>query len=80
MIITLVLYISPEGVGVQIAAPPVDGEANTEIVKFVASILGLRKGDVQLDRGSRSRQKILLISGGKLTAEEVTKHIQNQIT
>jgi hypothetical protein len=44
------LDISSEGIGIQIAAPPVDGEANTEIVKYVASILGLRKSDVTLDR------------------------------
>ena len=44
--------ISPEGVGVQIAAPPVDGEANTTLVKYVAAVLGVRKSDVSLDRVS----------------------------
>ncbi|XP_059486412.1 UPF0235 protein C15orf40 homolog [Neocloeon triangulifer] len=71
--------ISSEGIGIQIAAPPVDGEANIEIVKYVASILGLRKSDVTLDRGSRSRQKVLVVTGGKLTVGQVKELIQKQI-
>lgn len=38
--------------GVAISAPPVEGEANTELVKYLASILGMRKSDVSLDRVS----------------------------
>jgi uncharacterized protein YggU (UPF0235/DUF167 family) len=52
--------ISEEGVAVQIAAPPVDGEANTEVVKYIASVLGVRKGSVQLDRVSILLVKVLL--------------------
>lgn len=40
--------ITSEGVGVQINAPPTEGEANTELVKYMASVLGVRKGDVSL--------------------------------
>jgi hypothetical protein len=39
-------------VGVQINAPPVEGEANTELVKYMAAVLGVRKSDVSLDRVS----------------------------
>lgn len=53
--------ISTDAIGVQIAAPPVDGEANTELVKYIAKTLQLRKSDVTVDRGSKSREKILLI-------------------
>ncbi|XP_076443876.1 UPF0235 protein C15orf40 homolog isoform X2 [Babylonia areolata] len=42
--------LSSEGVGVQIAAPPVDGEANVELVRFLASVLGLRKSDLSLEK------------------------------
>ena len=48
--IPVISDIGSEGVGVQIAAPPVDGEANTELVRYIASILGLRKSDVSLDK------------------------------
>lgn len=42
--------ITTEGVGVQINAPPSEGEANTELVKYMASVLGLRKSDVVFDK------------------------------
>ena len=44
--------MSSEGVGVQIAAPPVDGEANAELVRYLAGVLGLRKSDVSLEKVS----------------------------
>ncbi|XP_031837009.1 UPF0235 protein C15orf40 homolog isoform X2 [Nomia melanderi] len=55
--------ISEEFVGIAISAPPVEGEANVELVKYLASVLGMRKSDVFLDRGSKSRQKIVVVSG-----------------
>lgn len=42
--------ITEEGVGVQINAPPAEGEANTELVKYISSVLGVRKGDVSLEK------------------------------
>lgn len=53
--------ISSDAVSVQIAAPPIDGEANTELVKYIAKVLQLRKSDVSVDRGSKSREKTILI-------------------
>lgn len=53
--------ISDDACGVQIAAPPVEGEANAELVRFMAKVLELRRGDVSLDRGSKSRQKVVLV-------------------
>ena len=35
-------------VTLQIAAPPTEGEANAELVKFLAKSMGLRKSDVEL--------------------------------
>lgn len=44
--------ISSDGVGVQINAPPTDGEANAELIKYLSKVLGLRKSDLTLDRVS----------------------------
>lgn len=44
---------------IKLAAPPVDGKANTELVRFMADYLGCAKGKVQLVRGEGSRQKVL---------------------
>lgn len=50
MVKIVFIGITDEGVGVQINAPPSEGEANTELVKYMASILGLRKSDVIFDK------------------------------
>lgn len=67
-----------EGVGVQIAAPPSEGEANAELVKFLSKLLGLRKSDVSLDKGSRSRNKIILINKGVSTVEAIEQLLQKE--
>ncbi|KAM8710063.1 hypothetical protein ACLKA7_016803 [Drosophila subpalustris] len=70
--------IGLEGVGVQIAAPPNEGEANAELVKFLSKVLGLRKSDVSLDKGSRSRNKIILISKGVSTVEAIEQLLRKE--
>ncbi len=42
---------------VKLAAPPVDGKANTELIRFLASALDCPKGQIILLRGASSRQK-----------------------
>jgi uncharacterized protein (TIGR00251 family) len=48
---------------VQLAAPPVDGEANAALVEFLAGVLGVRKGDVVLLRGETGRRKTVRVAG-----------------
>ena len=48
---------------VKITAPPVEGAANAAIVKFVAAALGVRKSQVELISGDKSREKIVRVSG-----------------
>lgn len=70
--------IGAEGVGVQIAAPPSEGEANAELVKFLSKVLGLRKSDVSLDKGSRSRNKVILISKDVSTVEAIEQLLRKE--
>ncbi|XP_001604898.2 UPF0235 protein C15orf40 homolog [Nasonia vitripennis] len=65
---------SEETVGIAISAPPQEGEANAELVKYLASILNVRKSDVTLDRGSRSRQKKVIVTGSSV--EKVTEKLK----
>ena len=48
---------------VQVAAPPVDGSANAELVAFIAGTLGLPKQQVTLVRGASSKRKTLRLEG-----------------
>ncbi|MFV1995728.1 MAG: DUF167 domain-containing protein [Verrucomicrobiales bacterium] len=50
---------------VKLAAPPVDGKANKALVAFVAGELGLRKSQVRILRGERSRVKVLEVDAGE---------------
>lgn len=48
---------------VKITAPPVEGAANTAILKFIADSLGIRKSQIELVSGEKSREKTLRITG-----------------
>jgi uncharacterized protein (TIGR00251 family) len=48
---------------VQLAAPPVDGEANAALVEFLARALGVKKGAVELLRGDTGRRKTVRVAG-----------------
>ncbi len=59
---------------VRLAAPPVEGEANDELVRFFAKWAGVAKGAVELLRGDASRHKQLFISG--VTAAQVREKLK----
>lgn len=42
--------VSTEAVEIAIAAPPVDGEANVELIRFLAEVLELKKSHISLDK------------------------------
>ncbi len=58
---------------VAIAAPPVDGAANEELVRTLAKALGVAKRSVAVVRGDSSRHKLVEVSG--LTADEVVARL-----
>ncbi len=53
---------------IQLAAPPVDGEANAALVEFLAGALRVRKGDVSIVRGETGRRKTVRVAGGTAAA------------
>jgi uncharacterized protein (TIGR00251 family) len=55
----------------QLAAPPVDGEANAELIAFLAGALRVRKADVAIVRGETGRRKTVRVGG--VTAEQVVR-------
>ena len=70
--------ISTDGCGIQIAAPPVEGEANVELIKFLSKVLCLRKSDISLDRGNKSRCKTILISKDSITLDKAIEIIKRE--
>ncbi|HSM92232.1 MAG TPA: DUF167 domain-containing protein [Anaeromyxobacteraceae bacterium] len=48
---------------IQLAAPPVDGEANAALVEFLAGTLRVRRADVTIARGDTGRRKTVRVAG-----------------
>lgn len=60
---TEVVGLHGNRIKLKVAAPPVDGAANDEIIEFVASELGVRKSDVEFVSGHSGKRKTLHIYG-----------------
>ena len=48
---------------IKVAAPPVKGKANAELVSFLAGVLNISKRGVIIVRGANSRNKLISIEG-----------------
>ena len=48
---------------IQLAAPPVDGEANAALLEFLAKLLGVPRRQVTLTAGDASRRKRVTVVG-----------------
>jgi uncharacterized protein (TIGR00251 family) len=48
---------------IRLAAPPIKGKANRELVKVLAKALGLKSRDVEIVSGHRSRLKQVRVRG-----------------
>jgi uncharacterized protein (TIGR00251 family) len=46
---------------IKLKAPPVDGEANEELIRFISKWLKVAKSDIILQKGSTSKNKKLLL-------------------
>lgn len=63
-----IVGIHAEALKISLAAPPVDGQANAELCKFLAKKLGLPKSGVTIAAGESSRRKTVKVSGISKTA------------
>ncbi|KAK8716319.1 hypothetical protein V6N13_043634 [Hibiscus sabdariffa] len=52
---------SDDAVGVQIDAPAKDGEANAALLDYISSVLGVKRRQVSIGSGSKSRDKVVIV-------------------
>jgi len=50
-------------VKIRLAAPPVEGAANLELIRFVSKLLGISRSKVEIASGITARRKILRVTG-----------------
>ena len=54
----------------RIAAPPIKGKANQELIKFLSDILGISKSSLIIKKGMTGKRKVIAIEG--LNQNQVT--------
>lgn len=57
----IVAVMNDGTIKVHITAPPVDHEANKELVKFMAEVLGVPKSKLEIVAGMTGRDKLIAI-------------------
>jgi uncharacterized protein (TIGR00251 family) len=85
---TIDLYVQPKAsknelagvheglLKVRLAAPPVEGEANKECIKFLAKVLDVPKSRLEITHGHKSRRKTILVRGiSPECARNILKHL-----
>jgi len=60
---TEVVGVHGDALKVRLAAPPVDGQANQCLIKFIADQLGVNKNSVALISGDSTRSKRVRVTG-----------------
>ena len=71
---TVVVGIHGDSIKIRIAAPPVDGAANEELIRFLAERLGVPRSAVTITSGQSSRRKVVNVEG--ITAAQAAQRLQ----
>lgn len=53
--------VQNDALKIKIASAPVDGQANAECIRFLADILGVRKNQVTITSGHKSKKKTIAV-------------------
>ena len=56
---------------IRIAAPPIKGKANQELIKFLSDILGVSKSSLTIEKGMTGKRKVIGIKG--LTQDQIMR-------
>jgi uncharacterized protein (TIGR00251 family) len=62
--------IHDDQIKIKVHAPPEDGKANDEIIRYVAQFFSLRKNQVEIVSGHLARKKRIALSFDKVPSRE----------
>jgi len=60
-----IVGLQGDALKIRLTAPPVEGAANKMCIEFLAKSLKVRKSDVEIVRGQRSRTKKMLVRSAR---------------
>ncbi len=63
---------------IRLAAPPVDGEANEELVRLLAKLFSVPRTNVSIIGGQRSKNKLIRLEG--VSSESFREVIDSELT
>ena len=66
-----------DAIKIKLRAPAVEGKANTALRRFLAEKLSIPQRAIALERGERSRDKVIRIDG--LTEEQIRRFLMTGI-
>jgi uncharacterized protein (TIGR00251 family) len=67
-----------EGVwNIKIAAPPVEGRANEELVVFLSKKLGIHRNSLNIIKGQSNRNKLVSVSG--MHQKEIARRLSAEL-
>ena len=65
---------------ISLAAPPRDGEANAELLDLMRGVLGVKKSDLSLAAGGKSRDKCVVVAASAgLTFDKIEELINTSL-
>ncbi len=63
---------------VRVAAPPVKGRANLELIALLSDVLGVGRSDLTIEKGVTDRNKTIAING--LGQDQVARLLERHLT
>lgn len=63
---------------VRVAAPPIKGKANKELMSFLSKVLGVGRSSLSITKGHTTRSKLIAVDG--LTQEELMKRLSSAVS
>ena len=60
---------------VRLAAPPIKGRANEELISFLSQLLDVSRSCIRIEKGLTGRRKLLLIRG--LSKEQILERLSS---
>ena len=74
----IVQILSDQTVKIRLTAPPVEGQANEALIKFLSDVLDVPKSNIEIVAGATGRDKLVSIMD--MSVDEVHKKIVQHLT